>query len=119
MILYANEIVHQNIRWKNVIRLTNNSWVLIDFKEATPIGRGNQSIPILNIVASEYRGMKSDLCRTVGDIWMIGNLLNDLKILQIQLSARARNFWDGLIQQNHDERPSAADAIDEDWFSDM
>ncbi|CAG8750226.1 15225_t:CDS:1, partial [Rhizophagus irregularis] len=54
-----------------------------------------------------------------GDIWMIGNLLNDLRILQIQLSARARNFRDRLTQQNHDERPSAADAIDDDWFSDM
>ncbi|EXX79500.1 hypothetical protein RirG_004980 [Rhizophagus irregularis DAOM 197198w] len=63
--------------------------------------------------------MESDPCRAAGDIWMIGNLLNDLRILQIQLSARARNFRDRLTQQNHDERPSAADAIDDDWFSDM
>ncbi|CAB5384955.1 unnamed protein product [Rhizophagus irregularis] len=119
MILHANEIVHRDIRWENVMRLTDNSWVLIDFEEAAPIGRGNRSTPILNIAAPEYRGMESDPCRAAGDIWMIGNLLNDLRILQIQLSARARNFRDRLTQQNHDERPSAADAIDDDWFSDM
>ncbi|CAG8715645.1 13753_t:CDS:2, partial [Rhizophagus irregularis] len=119
MILHANEIVHRDIRWENVMRLTDNSWVLIDFEEAAPIGRGNRRTPILNIAAPEYRGMESDPCRAAGDIWMIGNLLNDLRILQIQLSVRARNFRDRLTQQNHDERPSAADAIDDDRFSDM
>ncbi|RGB25181.1 hypothetical protein C1646_724440, partial [Rhizophagus diaphanus] len=85
MILHANEIVHRDIRWENVMRLTDNSWVLIDFEEAAPIGRGNRRTPILNIAAPEYRGMESD-----------PNLLNDLRILQIQLSASARKFRDRL-----------------------
>ncbi|CAB4475977.1 unnamed protein product [Rhizophagus irregularis] len=74
MILHANEIVHRDIRWENIMRLTDNSWILIDFEEAAPIGRGNRSTPTLNIAAPEYRGVESDPCRAAGDIWMIGNL---------------------------------------------
>lgn len=77
------------------------------------------STPTLNIAAPEYRGVESDPCRAAGDIWMIGNLLDDPIINRIQLSESARNFRDRLTQQNHSERPSAADAIDDDWFSDM
>ncbi|EXX78169.1 hypothetical protein RirG_017400 [Rhizophagus irregularis DAOM 197198w] len=51
MILHANEIVHRDIRWENIMRLTDNSWILIDFEEAAPIGRGNRSTPTLNIAA--------------------------------------------------------------------
>jgi hypothetical protein len=47
---------------------------------------------------------------------MIGNLLDDSKIRRIRLSKSARNFRDKLTQQNHSERPSAADAIDDVWF---
>ncbi len=39
---HANRIVHQNICWENIIRLTNDGWILVDFEEAAPIGRGNR-----------------------------------------------------------------------------
>jgi tRNA A-37 threonylcarbamoyl transferase component Bud32 len=42
IILHANGIVHRDIRWENIIRLTNDGWILIDFEEAAPIGRGNR-----------------------------------------------------------------------------
>ena len=49
---------------------------------------------------------------------MIGNLLNDSRI-RFQLSESARNFWDKLIQLNPDKRPTAANAIHDDWFDNM
>jgi serine/threonine protein kinase len=41
-ILHENGTVHRDIRWENVIRITNDGWILIDFEEAAPIGRGNR-----------------------------------------------------------------------------
>jgi len=41
-ILHENGIVHRDIRWENVIKLTNGGWILIDFEEAAPIGRGDR-----------------------------------------------------------------------------
>ena len=37
-ILHENDIVHRDIRWVNIIRLMDNSWMLIDFEEAALIG---------------------------------------------------------------------------------
>ena len=44
-ILHANRIVHRDIRWENIIRFknyNNDRWILIDFEEAAPIGRGKR-----------------------------------------------------------------------------
>jgi hypothetical protein len=49
---------------------------------------------------------------------MIGNLLDDFKI-SFSLSERARNFRDRLTNNDPDQRPTAADAIEDDWFNGM
>ena len=36
-ILHENNIVHRDICWRNIIRLMDNSWMLIDFEEAALI----------------------------------------------------------------------------------
>jgi len=36
--LHEMEVVHRDIRWENIIRLTNDSWILIDFEEVAKIG---------------------------------------------------------------------------------
>jgi hypothetical protein len=40
--LHENGIVHRDIRWENILRLTNGGWILIDFEEAAPIGGGER-----------------------------------------------------------------------------
>ncbi|CAG8557407.1 2299_t:CDS:2 [Funneliformis mosseae] len=115
--LHANRIVHRDIRWDNILRLTNDGWILIDFEEAAPIGRGNLRTPTLNITAPEYRG-REDLCQVSGDIWMIGNLFDDCRI-RIQLSESARKFRDKLLRQNPAERPTASGALEDNWFKGM
>ncbi|CAI2180195.1 3388_t:CDS:2 [Funneliformis geosporum] len=115
--LHVNGIVHRDIRWDNIIKLTNNGWILIDFEEAAPIGRGNLRPSTLNITAPEYRG-SDDLCLESGDIWMIGNLFDDFRI-RIQLTESARIFRDKLICQNPVERPTASDALADNWFKVM
>ena len=40
--LHENMIVHRDIRWENIIKLTNDGWILIDFEEAAPIGGGKR-----------------------------------------------------------------------------
>ena len=41
-ILHVNKVVHRDIRWENIIKLTNDGWILIDFEEAAPIGGGKR-----------------------------------------------------------------------------
>uniref|UniRef100_U9U0L8 Protein kinase domain-containing protein n=1 Tax=Rhizophagus irregularis (strain DAOM 181602 / DAOM 197198 / MUCL 43194) TaxID=747089 RepID=U9U0L8_RHIID len=36
--LHREEVVHRDIRWDNVVKLTNGKWLLIDFEEAARIG---------------------------------------------------------------------------------
>ncbi|CAB4423484.1 unnamed protein product [Rhizophagus irregularis] len=47
-ILHRYKVVHRDIRWENIIRLMDNSWMLIDFEEAAFIGskryKGNRLI---------------------------------------------------------------------------
>jgi hypothetical protein len=49
---------------------------------------------------------------------MIGNLLDDSRI-SIQLSESARKFRDRLMNNDPNQRPTAADAIEDDWFKGM
>ncbi|CAJ0825942.1 5634_t:CDS:2 [Entrophospora sp. SA101] len=70
--LHEMKVVHQDIFWENIKRLTNDSWILIDFEEVAKIGE--LRLP-LNIAASEYRDGE-DLCQTANDIWMVGNLFS-------------------------------------------
>ncbi|PKY55122.1 hypothetical protein RhiirA4_474379 [Rhizophagus irregularis] len=108
-ILHRYKVVHRDIRWENIIRLMDNSWMLIDFEEAAFIGSKRYKAP-------EYR--EDDTCKKAGDIWMIGNLINNPRI-KFGLSETAENFRNGLMFRNPDVRPTAADAIKNDWFNDM
>ena len=49
---------------------------------------------------------------------MIGNLINNQR-MHLDLSETGENFRARLMFQNPDERPTAADAIEDDWFNDM
>ncbi|CAJ0648590.1 6497_t:CDS:10 [Entrophospora sp. SA101] len=69
--LHEMKVVHQDIFWENIKRLTNDSWILIDFEEVAKIGE--LRLP-LNIAASEYRDGE-DLCQTANDIWMMKYIL--------------------------------------------
>ncbi|RIA81356.1 hypothetical protein C1645_837138 [Glomus cerebriforme] len=112
-ILHINGVVHRDIRWENIVRLMDNNWMLIDFEEAALIG---DIRPTLNIAAPEHRN--EDTCKKAGDIWLIGNLIDDQRI-HIYLSESAKNFRDRLMFQDPNERPTATDAIEDDWFNDM
>ena len=49
---------------------------------------------------------------------MIGKLIDDSRI-KFSLSERAKNFRDRLMSEDPNKRPTAADAIKDDWFKGM
>ncbi len=46
---------------------------------------------------------------------MIGELIDDSRI-KFTLSERAQNFRDRLMSEDPNQRPTAANAIKDDWF---
>ncbi|KAG9305289.1 hypothetical protein G9A89_007784 [Geosiphon pyriformis] len=107
-------VVHRDIRWDNVLRLPNDSWMLIDFEEAAPLGASRDS---LAIGAPEYKSGE-DFCSTAGDIWMVGNLFKHTRIYNhISLSSSAKQFKEKLMNKNPNSRPTANDALKDEWFN--
>ena len=49
---------------------------------------------------------------------MIGKLIDDFRI-KFALSTRAQNFRDRLMNKDPNQRPTAAYAINDDWFKGM
>jgi len=49
---------------------------------------------------------------------MVGNLLDDSKI-RFQLSESAENLCERLMDEVPDRRPTAIDALDDDWFKEI
>ncbi|GBC07678.1 hypothetical protein RclHR1_07610008 [Rhizophagus clarus] len=111
--LHDDDVVHRDIRWENIVKLTDGKWLLIDFEEAANIGEERDK---LRIAAPEYEDF--DLCQKSGDIWMIGKLMNDHRIT-FPLSERAREFRNRLLSEDPDRRPTANDALNDDWFEGM
>ena len=68
--------------------------------------------PTLNIAAPEYMNAES-LCQIANDIWMVGNLFSKVTF---SLSSFAQNFRDKLMNQNPCDRPTADDALKDDWL---
>ncbi|GET64278.1 kinase-like domain-containing protein [Rhizophagus irregularis DAOM 181602=DAOM 197198] len=56
------EVVHRDIRWDNVVKLTDGKWLLIDFEEAARIGDERNT---LKIAAPEYEN-GIDICQASG-----------------------------------------------------
>ncbi|CAB5216525.1 unnamed protein product [Rhizophagus irregularis] len=110
--LHREEVVHRDIRWDNVVKLTNGKWLLIDFEEAARIGDERDT---LIISAPEYEN-GTDTCQASGDIWMIGKLMNEVKFT---LSEKAQNFRDKLMIKDFNLRLTATDALKDDWIEEM
>ncbi|UZO13135.1 uncharacterized protein OCT59_004640 [Rhizophagus irregularis] len=110
--LHREEVVHRDIRWDNVVKLTNGKWLLIDFEEAARIGDERDT---LIISAPEYEN-GTDTCQASGDIWMIGKLMNEVKFT---LSEKAKNFRDKLMIKDFNLRLTATDALKDDWIEEM
>ncbi|CAB4401994.1 unnamed protein product [Rhizophagus irregularis] len=106
------EVVHRDIRWDNVVKLTNGKWLLIDFEEAARIGDERDT---LIISAPEYEN-GTDTCQASGDIWMIRKLMNEVKFT---LSEKAKNFRDKLMIKDFNLRLTATDALKDDWIEEM
>ncbi|CAB5357256.1 unnamed protein product [Rhizophagus irregularis] len=112
--LHSEEVVHRDIRWDNVVKLTNGKWLLIDFEEAARIGNERDT---LIISAPEYEnGENGDTCQASGDIWMIGKLMDEVKFT---LSEKAQNFRDKLVIEDFNLRLTATDALKDDWIEEM
>ncbi|CAB4443508.1 unnamed protein product [Rhizophagus irregularis] len=109
--LHREEVVHRDIRWDNVVKLTNDKWLLIDFEEAARIGNERDT---LIISAPEYEN--GDTCQASGDIWMIGKLMDEVKFT---LSEKAQNFRDKLMIEDFNIRLTATDALKDDWIEEM
>ena len=69
----------------------------------------------MRIAAPEYNN-GIDMCRASGDIWMIGKLMNSVNFT---LSERAQNVRDRLMIGDSNQRPTAIDALNDDWFKEM
>ncbi|KAG9306479.1 hypothetical protein G9A89_008415 [Geosiphon pyriformis] len=109
--LHHMNVVHRDIRWSNIVRLVDGSWMLIDFEEAAPIGSSRTA---LTIRAPEFEDWK-ELCNTAGDVWMVGNLFKDLRLGD--LSPSAIDFSKKLLHENPVQRPSANFALIKDFFN--
>ncbi|KAG9287195.1 hypothetical protein G9A89_001603 [Geosiphon pyriformis] len=92
--LHKMNVVHRDIRWDNVLKLLDDSW-----------------IDSLVIGAPEYESGQ-DFCSAAGDIWMVGNLFN-----HIPLSSSAQQFREKLMNENPNSRPTADDALKDEWFN--
>ncbi|PKY33496.1 hypothetical protein RhiirB3_475796 [Rhizophagus irregularis] len=92
--LHREEVVHRDIRWDNVVKLTNDTLI---------------------ISAPEYEN-GTDTCQASGDIWMIGKLMDEVKFT---LSEKAQNFRDKLIIEDFNLRLTATDALKDDWIEEM
>ncbi|CAG8648985.1 6980_t:CDS:2, partial [Paraglomus brasilianum] len=111
--LHKMNVVHRDIRRDNIVRLLDGSWMLIDFEEVARIG---DSRTAFSVAAPEYKGGQ-DFCNTAGDIWMVGNLLNDSRICDhIHIFPSAQQFRDKLTHENPNKRPTADEALRHEWL---
>ncbi|KAG9301033.1 hypothetical protein G9A89_015769 [Geosiphon pyriformis] len=70
-----------------------------------------------NKTAPEYKSGE-DFCSTAGDIWMVGNLFKHTRIYNhISLSSSAKRFKEKLMNKNPNSRPTANDALKDEWFN--
>ena len=69
----------------------------------------------MRIAAPEYEN-GYDICQASGDIWMIGKLMNSVNFT---LSERAQNVRGRLMIGDSNQRPTAIDALNDDWFKEM
>ncbi|KAG9300140.1 hypothetical protein G9A89_010550 [Geosiphon pyriformis] len=70
-----------------------------------------------NKTAPEYKSGE-DFCSAAGDIWMVGNLFKHAIIYDhISLSSSAQQFREKLMNKNSNSRPTANNALKDEWFN--
>ena len=82
--MHANQFVHRDVRWPNILQLANNTWMLIDLEFARKMKDGFAPWPfwlkkyVENGVDWPPRNGVDESWGKAKDVWMVGQLLEDM-----------------------------------------
>ena len=111
--LHRVEIIHRDIRWPNVLRAPDSSWLLADFELANkasvafpPKSINPKYLPPEVISGSGYSA--------TGDVYRVGMLIKEWeKAMRVTLPDDVRAWSDRLTAVDPSARPTAAELLSE------
>ena len=104
--MHENDRVHRDIRWPNVLKLEDNSWMLIDLENAVPKGEDGTFENVPNNFKDYNRSVRSKECLNwlpCDDVWMVGKLIMTLgnKNMAEIVTKNLVKFADKLMTEEH------------------
>lgn len=111
--IHALNFVHEDVRWGNILAGCD-IYFIIDYEVSVRLGRPIP-LPLPRIHAPELDGLLAPKAAVSNDLWMVGNLLSDRRVIRFELSSGARAFQEWMTGSH---RPrSAQEAMSHFWFS--
>lgn len=111
--IHALNYIHEDVRWANVL-MCGDLYFLIDYEVSVRAGRAIP-LPLPRVHAPELDGQIAPKAAISNDLWLVGNLLSDRRVVSFELSSGARAFQEHMMGSR---RPrSAQDALNHFWLS--
>ncbi|CAJ0646974.1 4751_t:CDS:2 [Entrophospora sp. SA101] len=111
-IVYDSGYVHRDLSWENIWKDSHGRFIVGDWEHSGRL----DNIPkfVIQWWAPELHNTPTSPYTDKADIYLVGNLLNTLDVL---LSNEAVAFCSLLMKNNPNERPSAVNALQHQWFN--